>query len=190
LGSGLSVIKFLSENLNHQTPENISQENIKKISESSKDLLDKMSDIVWATDPANDTLGAFLVQIYNYAYEYLDTHQIDCQILRPKEVPNIELSGEKRRNLLLVIKEILHNIVKHSNATKTEIHIQLSPKQLDILVNDNGIGFDVNQAKGTGNGINNMKTRMEKIEGHIQFLDEDNGASIQIELPLASTKVI
>ena len=87
-----------------------------------------------------------------------------------------------RKNLFLIIKEAFHNIIKHSAASIATVHIAMNKSILSIDVADNGKGAEGNDHPtviGSGNGIKNMKKRMDEIGGTIHF-SSINGMSIHI----------
>ncbi len=76
--------------------------------------------------------------------------------------PNLFVSGEFRRNIYLTVKEALHNIVKHSQATDVKVNVETS-KELFISIHDNGIGFDEKNIRPFSNGLSNMRKRIESL---------------------------
>ena len=88
------------------------------------------------------------------------------------------MNGEIRRNIFLVIKESLHNIVKHAKATEVHIRIDID-NELRVLIQDNGIGFDSATIRPFANGLENMKKRIEEINGYISIVSE-NGTRIDV----------
>src|SRR5258706_2161522 len=118
LGAGLSRIKFLSQSMMNKT---IKDETIKteleKITFFSDEMSEKMGEIVWALNEKNDTLADLIAYTRSYAVEYLANHNIQCKAHTPLHLPGSFIPGEVRRNIFLAVKECLHNIVKHANAS-------------------------------------------------------------------------
>ena len=90
------------------------------------------------------------------------------------------MSGEKRRNVFLTIKEALHNVVKHSAATNLKISVKVDFNQVMITIQDDGHGFNIELAKDHGNGLYNMQKRMKQIGGDCQFSSSDKGTRLII----------
>ena len=86
-----------------------------------------------------------------------------------------------RRNVFLTVKESLHNIIKHAQASQVHINISIN-KNLVININDNGIGFTAT-AKSDGNGLKNMKKRVESVGGQLAITGL-NGTAVKIDIPL------
>ena len=183
LGAGLSRIKFLSETIGiKKQQQQPIEEDIIKIREYSHEMIDKMGEIVWALNEKNDSLSDLLSYTRAYAVEYLTQNGIQYRIMIPDEFPAILVSGEFRRNIYLVVKEALHNIVKHAQSTLVTISIETG-ENLIITIRDNGIGFNPEKTRPYSNGLINIKKRMKDIDGTIQFESTD-GTSICLTVSL------
>ncbi len=183
LGAGLSRIKFLSENINlknqHQQP---IEEDVGKIRDYSHEMIDKMGEIVWALNEKNDSLMDLLSYARAYSVEYLEQYNINCRVNAPDEIPAIFVSGEFRRNIFLAVKEALHNIVKHSGSTDVVILFTIN-KHLDIFIEDNGKGIDMEIKKPLRNGLWNMERRLQNINGTTEIINR-NGTIVHFSAPL------
>ena len=183
LGGGLTTIKFLSQNLLHKIGANDQKSEITRILDQSQTLVSNMSEIIWAMNAGFDTLENLVIYSRRYAREFLDTHGIDLKFEVQGMSESIGLSGEKRRNIFLVIKEALHNAVKHSNATIITISFYVTVDNLQLKVTDNGIGLN-QEANENGNGLQNMKSRIESLGGDCTILSsEHKGVSVNCIIP-------
>lgn len=185
LGAGLSSIRFLSEKVKLNTPSHTTKIDIDKILISSSELIDKMNEIVWALNVKNDSLGDLLFYIRSYAKEYCEENELQCEIRIPENIPGISVSGEIRRNIFLTIKESLHNIVKHAKASRADIEFRVD-SGLSATIRDNGGGLDTGypRKETAGNGLRNMRKRMESIGGSFRIYNR-YGVVIEIEVPLS-----
>lgn len=184
VGSSLSEIAILSE-LAKKNPEE-SEYHIQEISERAAEVIDSVSEIVWAMNPQNDKLDNLIAHTRRYAVKYLNLSSIDCKFISPEIIPSYPLSAELRRNIFLVVKEVLHNIVKHSCANQVLFIIDLSDKLLNIKIEDNGKGFSVDVSSGLGNGLINMRKRIEDIGGRIQ-IDSSPGKGTKVSFSMNIT---
>lgn len=183
LGAGLSRIKFLSETIGIKKQQQVPiEEDVNKIREYSHEMIDKMGEIVWALNEKNDTLSDLLSYTRSYAVEYLSQNGISCKTELPENIPPVFVSGEFRRNVFLTIKEALHNIVKHSQATQVHLIIHTG-RQLLINLKDNGIGFDKINTRPFSNGLTNMESRIKEIGGKIEIVNK-NGTLVNLSIPL------
>jgi signal transduction histidine kinase len=175
LGAGMTTIRLYSELAKNKIKDQSIPE-IEKISSSANELLNKMNAIIWSMSSSNDSLGNMVAYIRSYSLEYFEDTGIDCHIIIPENLPNIVVSGEIRRNVFLVVKEALNNVLKHSKATAVNITLERVPDGLKLFIHDNGAGIDFEKLRQFGNGLKNMKKRMEDI--NINFSIENNNGTL------------
>jgi signal transduction histidine kinase len=181
LGSGMTAIRLMSEIARNKMKENTPVE-IEKISHSADEVLNKMNAIIWSMHSGNDTVDNLVSYIRSYALEYFENTPIDCKIFTPEQIEPAELTGDKRRNLFLSVKETLNNVLKHSKATELRIEFKID-KTLAIKIMDNGIGIDLQKIRQFGNGLKNIAKRMESIGGTYQ-IENNKGTVTTLRLPL------
>lgn len=181
LGAGMTAIRLMSEIARNKMKENTPVE-IERISHSADDVLNKMNAIIWSMNSGNDTLDNLVSYIRSYAIEYFDGTPVACKVRVPEQVPEKELSGDKRRNIFLSVKETLNNILKHSGGTEAIIEITTGTS-LHILISDNGKGIDLDNLRQFGNGLKNMARRMEGIGGTYR-IENQGGTVTTLDLPL------
>lgn len=183
LGAGLSRIKFLSQSiLNKKMNDEVMTTELEKITSFSDEMSEKMGEIIWALNEKNDTLADLVAYTRSYAVEYLANHNIECEADTPLHLPGTFITGEIRRNIFLSVKECLHNIVKHAQATRVFFSVQLNEK-VQIIIHDNGRGIDWNDQRAFSNGIQNIEKRMKDIRGTVSF-SNNNGVEVSMTIPL------
>jgi len=180
LGSGMTHIRLMSEPAKSKMKQNIPAE-IEKISQSADDVLNKMNAIIWSMNSKNDSLGNLISYIRAYSTEYLEGTSVNCKVTIPLDIPEKELAGDKRRNVFLCVKETLNNMLKHSGATQLTIDI-LTEGVLTIRIHDNGRGIDLQKIRQFGNGLQNIKRRMESIGGDFE-IKNNMGTETILSLP-------
>lgn len=181
LGAGMTAIRLMSEIARNKMKENTPVE-IEKISSSADDVLNKMNAIIWSMNSGNDTLDNLISYIRSYSIEYFDNTPVQCKVNAPEDIPGKELSGDKRRNIFLCVKETLNNALKHSQASLITIDIRVN-HQLIITIADNGKGIDMQQLRQFGNGLKNIAKRMKSIGGTFK-IENSNGTVTTLELPI------
>src|SRR5690606_31132732 len=181
LGSGMTAIRLMSEIARKKMDGNIPVE-IDRISHSANELLNKMNAIIWSMNSSNDTVDNLVSYIREYVIDYFENTNIigkinssNCNIRR-------EITGDKRRNVFLCVKETITNIVKHSQATVAEIDISCDKEKLTIYFHDNGIGIDMDNIRQFSNGLKSLNSRMNKIGGSFH-IERNNGTITILELP-------
>ena len=175
LGAGMTTIRLYSELAKGKLGDNPMPE-IEKISSSANELLNKMNAIIWSMSSSNDSLGNMVAYIRSYSLEYFENTGINCRIIIPEGLPNVVVSGEIRRNVFLVVKEALNNILKHSKATEVTITLERVADGLKLFIQDNGVGINFEKIRQFGNGLKNMKKRMDDIG--VNFSIENNNGTL------------
>ncbi|HWX22035.1 MAG TPA: ATP-binding protein [Candidatus Binatia bacterium] len=191
LGASLTQIALLSElakaDLAH--PEQATA-HLNQIFTKTGVLARQLNEIVWAVNPANDTLEHFTSHICKFAQDYLSLAGIRCRLDFPESVPGYPMLSPERHNLFLTAKEALHNVVKHAQAGQVWLRLKLAPGALTLLIEDDGKGWDADTLAGsldhpTGDGLSNMQKRMEQLGGRFaQQSKPGSGTSVRLELPL------
>jgi len=166
VGARLTEIGILSELARKDIKDPRQAElQIQKISQTSREVIANISEIIWAINAKNDLLDDLVAYLRDYTSKYLGTTAIKCTFDIPDEVPTHHLSTEARRNIFLVVKETLHNVVKHSGATEVLLRISFSAQNIEITIEDNGKGFGLDHPSRFSNGLRNMEKRMKDIRG-------------------------
>jgi signal transduction histidine kinase len=142
-----------------------------------------MRQMIWAMSNNNNSLEDLVVYIRSYTRQFLDDHQLPVQFDIPDSIQELNVSGPMKRNLFLVVKEVLHNIIKHAAATGVFFVIQIRDGSLILSIRDNGKGIYGSDQNRFGNGLKNMERRMREINGKISIASEQ-GTTIVLEVPV------
>jgi signal transduction histidine kinase len=134
------------------------------ISGMARELVSALYETVWAVNPENDNLDA----LGNYVCQMVDNLCDKAQLrrrLRVAELPrDFQVSSHVRHNLIMAVKEAVHNAIKHAKASELSVYVDWEGTTLTIRVQDGGCGFaPANSA--TGNGLANMRRRLEHLGG-------------------------
>lgn len=192
VGGGLSSIRMMSD-LMVQKAELEKQDGYinfsKKISHTAKDIAQRMHTIIWSLNAENDTVENFAEYVRQFGITYFENTAIQFKTdIADGLKKGVVVSGVKRKNLFLIVKEAFHNIVKHSGASKVQVQLLFDEKELKISIADNGKGITEETNPPSmrfGNGLKNMQKRMDEINGkiHIQNLPT-GGMSIVIQVDI------
>ena len=181
LGSGLTAIRYLAESLYEQSS-SIAKDKVIKIGNSAQSLVDAMNDIIWTMKSDNNTLQEFLAYTRKQTGEQLETAGIDFKFDLPENIPDIKLSSEQKRSLLLISKEAIHNIVKHSGATEVLVSTHIERNHFKLKISDNGKGIEPEKITQFGNGLKSMNRRAQEINAQLNILSS-SGTTIIVSLP-------
>jgi signal transduction histidine kinase len=140
-----------------------------------------MDEIVWTINPKNDTLENLANYIFQYAQDFFQNSGVRCRLDLPAALPEMTLSTQERHNLFMAVKEALNNVLKHARATEVRISLVSTGDKLIITVADNGHGFATDPAPASGNGLANMRQRLERIGGRLS-LESRPGQGTEIKM--------
>jgi ligand-binding sensor domain-containing protein/signal transduction histidine kinase len=184
IGSSLSQIAILSE-VSRQRIRNdpaSAHEPLGLIAETSRELVDKMSDIVWAVNPRRDSLSDLVYRMRRFTDDTFSAADIQYRFTAPDLVQHLKLGPDVRRELLLILKESVTNIAKHAKATEASVEIAVDGSRLSLTIRDNGRGFDT-EASFDGNGVYSMRNRVQALGGRLDIASKPGlGTTVSLEL--------
>ena len=188
IGTGLSKISLLSEIVRNHAKKPETKIEVQKIAKTAKELLQSISEIIWALNSNNDYIDNMIAYTRRYAAEYFEYLPLKLKIVTPAEISHTHISGDCRRNIFYIIKEAMHNIVKHANATEVILQFLVENNVLSVIIRDNGKGITNRELNRFGNGLNNMENRMKNINGKL-FISNHSGTEITLILPIKEAKI-
>jgi signal transduction histidine kinase len=188
IGAGLTQIVLMSESAKMKVKITNSK-GLSDIADTSRTLVSNMSEIIWSLNPENKTLDQLISYLREHLGKQLEYSDINYVLELPEVMGEILLSNEQTRNLLLITKETVNNAIKHSGAKNIFIKLTYQPGILLIEVKDDGIGFDT-QKKNTGNGLRNIRQRVEQIGGEVMMESgTGKGSRFVYTIPINTTKL-
>ena len=189
MGGGLSTIRNATARaINTESPDEL-RRILVRVSQISVELIDNMHGIIWAMDPGSDTLDDLCAYIRRYTKEYLEDNNIKSKLNIPFSLPQHTMPGKSRHNIMLAVKEALHNIVKHASATSVAFEINFE-NRITILIQDNGTGFNKTEKERTGHGLRNIERRMKNVGGKASWHPvEPRGTLVELNIPLKEDKL-
>lgn len=174
IGSTLGSISVFSEaakQLLQQEKTEKAQNMLLKIGETSREMIENMSDIVWSVNPKNDAAKHLMDRMRVFAGDLVASSEIQLNFNADTNAEDVKLSMEQRKNIFLIFKETVYNTIKYSGGKNLYIDIKKDASHLRIIIRDDGKGFDVNNyTSKNGNGIKNMRFRAEEVNAkyHIE----------------------
>lgn len=160
-------------------------EHARKLSQTSRSATRELKEMIWIANPANDSVTGLVSRLAQNAEEFLSDAGIKCRLELAPNLPKHPLSLEQRRNLLLVTREALNNIFKHAGATVVRLRASASDDELELEIEDNGRGFDLNAARPDGLGLNSMRERVDNLGGRFVLESQPGlGTKMMIRLKL------
>ena len=183
LGSDLSKIsiycQLLQSNIAH---EEIVSEYSEKIKTASSELIENLGNIIWTLNPVHNYWPNLIAYLREFSLEYLELHDLRANFYA-EDIENKPIGHEMRKNILMVAKEALRNIVKHAKARAVEINISYAEQTVHIHIADDGLGISGDRM--FGNGLKNMAQRIASIGGDLTFsANKPTGTCIVMTLPI------
>ncbi|HZV36194.1 MAG TPA: two-component regulator propeller domain-containing protein, partial [Verrucomicrobiae bacterium] len=172
LGSSLTRISLLTglARADKENPALVEAHSV-KLAQSALQTVRALEEIVWAVRPGSDSLQSLLEYIAHFANELFEGDTARCRLVMPAQVPQRPLPPELRHDIFLIVKEALTNALKHASAREVRVQAKFADDLLEILVQDDGQGFDPNAPRNSSvrNGLGNMRRRAEGVGGTLDI---------------------
>lgn len=178
IGSTLNSISVFSEVAKNKSKEEIPE--LKMIGEASRRVIEAMSDIVWTINPENDSFEKIIFRMRSLTHSLMKAKKIEYSFKADETLNDLKLPMIERKNFYLIFKEALNNLVKYSNASRASVTLSQAGQKIELLIRDNGVGFDMNNI-ARGNGLNNMNRRAAEMKAQLAIDSRRNeGTSVQL----------
>jgi len=186
IGSNLSSISLMSELIQNDEKINAeASEKIKRIHKVAKGSTQSIRDIIWLTNPSSDGVKDLIAKMKEVADNTLGKFNLNFDY--PKDVSEINLLPETKRNLFFIYKEALNNIVKHAEAKNVDIKLLIEKSSILLSIKDDGKGFNIISGSG-GNGLKNIRSRANEINADLKF-ESNPGKGTILELNVNITQM-
>jgi len=192
--SSISVYGQIAKVYHQQHRKEDLEQTLNKINETSSEMIAEMNDIVWAINPRNDNMNAILLRMESFAKPLLASKNISFHFQYDPQILDLHLEISKRKNLFLIFKETINNVVKYADCNYVNVHIKKSDHHFYMIIRDNGKGFSLAKSKegilssdrnSSGNGLRNMQFRAMEIHGILNLASEpEKGTKIELNFPI------
>ena len=142
---------------------------IESIQDNAGQLYQGTRDILWSLKPSNDSLYENVNRIIHFGQDLFGDTDVVFTAGTPDEGwKNLRLPMDASRNLIMIFKEALNNVLKHSGATNVLLEAALDKDLLQMILRDNGKGFDIERI-ARGHGLDNMQNRAKRLNGGLSI---------------------
>ncbi|MCO5230608.1 MAG: tetratricopeptide repeat protein [Chitinophagales bacterium] len=151
----------------------------------SQNTIRELRDTIWAMNK-NDIK---IIDLKNRIINFINSAQMSSDKInfsfheKGTEIENIQFDSKTGINIYRVLQEAIQNAIKHSQASEIQIFFNVTDHQLQILIEDNGKGFDIRQEQD-GNGLYNMEQRSQSIHGNLEIFSTDGKTVVQLSVPI------
>jgi ligand-binding sensor domain-containing protein/two-component sensor histidine kinase len=186
IGSSLSQIAVLSEVVRRQVDGIVAvSKPLSTIASTSRELVESMSDIVWAINPKRDNLSDLSQRMRRFASDLLTAQDIEFRFNAHETERPVRLDAHIRRQVFLIFKESLNNIVRHSGCTNVDIELRIEKHNIALSLGDDGHGFNPAQS-GHGHGLMSIRRRAESLGATLEIASTPGqGTVVSLTVPLA-----
>lgn len=173
IGSTLSSISISSTIIQNKMEDDTSEVKglLKQISSNTDNMMEAMSDIVWAINTKNDRFDNIVNRMRSFAIEILEPKNVQLHMLVSEQLNHITLNMQQRKNFFLIFKEAVNNTAKYAGCKNVWVDIENKGGKIILKVKDDGKGFSTgsvkagNSQKLGGNGLINMYRRATELNG-------------------------
>ncbi len=145
------------------------------------DMRRSLNDIVWSVDPTRDSVLELLAHARAHAERSLTGTAITHALEFEHDGADVPIGPAARRDLFLLLKEALNNALKYARASRITVRFRTGSKGFRLEVEDNGIGFDTQLVRRSGNGLRNMRARAAALEAELRVNTcEGKGTLVQV----------
>jgi len=181
IGASLTQIAVLSEVAQSQARRGSDaiEGPLSKITDVSNELVGTMSDIVWSINPAKDHLSDLSQRMRRFASDLLASSSIRFHFQGNDNVADTVINSNLRREVFLLFKESINNVVKHSGAKNVWVDLNVVAGHIKLTIRDDGIGFDPEDAhiSEAGNGLSSMRRRTLEMGGVFEIRSSPGAAT-------------
>ena len=186
IGANLTRIAFLTETARGTPGPGQEDSPLASIASIARESVSSMGDIVWAVNPARDTLLDLTLRMRQHADEVFTQRGVDLDFHAPDAGVGVRVGADVRRDLLLIFKEVVNNAARHARCGRVAIELRLDGSGLVLTVSDDGVGFDMSVA-GAGQGLASIRRRAERMNGTLAIASGHGaGTSVVLTVPYKS----
>jgi signal transduction histidine kinase len=179
VGTGLAKIVIMAENAVASND----AEAVRTIADTAQEVIDSVRSIVWVMKSSDDRLASAIGYVRDKIQDLLADKGIEF-LYEESLTQDHTADAIMMRSIVLSVKEIATNIVRHSQASSVEMHVRDSDNQLTIDIRDSGIGFDQTKHR-QGHGLSHLRERMAEIGGRVDITSSPTaGTRVILSMPL------
>ncbi len=150
------------------------------ISSFAKETILELRDTIWAMNSNEITFEDLESRIHNFIEKAKEAKdEIQFSFETDAELKHTKLTSVEGMNLYRTIQEAINNSIKYADASTISIFVKRLKNQIEITIQDNGIGFDETTIQ-KGNGLKNMQKRIEDLGGSLDLFSSNSGTIITI----------
>jgi len=164
-------------------PDGIEDGPLASIARIARESVSAMGDIVWAINPARESLLDLIRRMRQHADEVFSLRDIELRFVAPDDGAHLRLGVDVRRDLLLIFKEAVNNAARHSGCSRVNIDFRVEGSCLVLTLADDGKGFDTSIER-EGQGLASMHRRARRLNGRFTITSTTGiGTTARLSIP-------
>jgi len=191
IGSKVGAISLALTYLQKASPDPVAQESARELEEIADDMKKALRDVLWFTNSQSDTLRELVCKLKEIAESMIPSDLLVLSVTPLREIPASKIKVKTKRDLLMFFKEVLHNVMKHAEATRVDVTLHWDRTQLLVRIVDNGKGFSESADHGNGQthlGMDGLRRRAGRLHGELRIESGEGGGTV-VELIIKSRKL-
>jgi signal transduction histidine kinase len=181
--SGLAIASNLVGRSDRLTDRD--RDRLASMSATATRALESLRDVVWHINPEHDTLPSLDARLRSVAATLLADVPYE---IRTSGLGAGAMPMDVRRHVLLIYKELLHNVVRHARATRVRIAVSFADGRLRLVVEDDGVGM-AGDGSRDGTGLRSVRRRAAAIGAALDIGSPDGrGTRTELVVPLTRTR--
>jgi ligand-binding sensor domain-containing protein/signal transduction histidine kinase len=185
IGAGLAEMAILSE-VAHRQEGAAAKQTLSRMADRARELRAALADTVWAIDPRRDHAEDLVRRMRSAAFTLLGSGETELDFSAPdgERLSRLALAPDRRRDLLLLFRELMHNASRHARAGRVVVRFEAGNREVALVVRDDGVGFDPSAAH-EGHGLGNVRGRVGRLGGRLEIDSAPGrGCTVRITAPL------
>jgi len=182
IGSNLTFIINALENIGNQENSDLLNRKIESVSEIGRESISDLRDSIWALKLDDGDTSILLIKINELKFKLNEIFDEPEIVVENRLSSTHFLTSAAMLNLYRIVQEGIQNAVKHAEAKKIKITFFDTESDLNISIKDDGKGFSFDKSK-MGNGLENMKSRIEGLNGIFSFKSDNDGTNLTFVIP-------
>lgn len=153
---------------------------------SAQSLTRAVDEIVWAVNPANDTLPRLFTFLAHDVEDMARGGGLELSIHVDDDVPEVALPASTRHHLCMLVREAVANVLKHAHAQVLDVSLRHRAGAVEVNIADDGVGFDLATRTLDGHdGLANMQARVDELGGALSIDSAPGrGTRVAVHVPL------
>ena len=181
LGADLGGIGLLSQVAARQLDDQPDQTRatLRTIGQTARRVVATMREIVWSLNSAQTSLESFSYRLCETAEALFEHQPTELHLRLEVDDGAWVLPAEGRRDLLLMVKEMLHNVIRHADADHAFVTMWVQDNTLCLTVRDDGRGFRPgSEPRPAGNGLQSMQHRAAALGGRLTLESKPGAGTV------------